>query len=958
MKEISQIAFEEEESEKESRLLERECFQVIASLEEISVFEYKIQDDTMVNISYSISQGKQVRKIGNFSVSMKESEELFIEDVVVFDEFIAKMRSGQENIVESELRLREQEQEYSWYSFVGKTIFEDGKAVRIVGKITNIDERKNEELKLRKKTLRDSLTDLYNRTAIQNLIDEDIHKQKDKKRSMLLIHLNNFQMINDNLGRMFGDEVLRSVAKEMSGILPKEDKIGRIGGAEFVLWTDTVDQKELSHKIACLHKLFKESYTGDKNTYEIESSIGVSYYPEHGAEHGELFDKAEQALYYALYQGRNAVEIYDNALRKSYIKARQKLGYKLEDAEVFYEEATHEDENSFDYHLVQFAFQLMEESKDVESAIHLLLRKVGRHYDLSAITITEVTEELFSLNLMYEWCAKGIASAEGSTLTFEAKEWFYGLNAFGKDGIYERNHVQNNEGSPQKENVLGQMGVRSSLNYAIREDGVFVGCISFLDCKKEREWTTMELNSMKTVSKIISSYLLKMRAYEEASATVERLTGYDDVTGLLKYERFLIEAKRVLRLADEKEPFVVVYSDISNFKYINENYGYSVGNAILKDFADFLTVDDTVNVCSSRVVSDNIVSLVRLRNVMTEAQCLETVMLLNDKFVEMQRKKSGDRNIMINSGIYRLENNLVDVATAVANANLARKRSKLSGMPRCVMFNEEMDLEIRHQIEFTKNMKQGLENREFVVYYQPKIESERQKIVGAEALIRWIKPDGSMIFPNQFIPIFEKNGSIIHLDYFVYEEVCRYLRNRLDKNQEVVPISMNVSRIHLENYRTVKFIEELIKKYRIDPELLEFELTENIYVENLTTALHMVEELKALGVKVSIDDFGSGYSSLNVLKQLSFDVLKLDKDFLRDYELKQNDEIVISSIVEMAKRLKVIVLCEGVETEQQVSFLRDIGCDLMQGYYFSKPVDVKTFNSKLEQQQKVMTKGA
>jgi EAL domain-containing protein (putative c-di-GMP-specific phosphodiesterase class I) len=252
------------------------------------------------------------------------------------------------------------------------------------------------------------------------------------------------------------------------------------------------------------------------------------------------------------------------------------------------------------------------------------------------------------------------------------------------------------------------------------------------------------------------------------------------------------------------------------------------------------------------------------------------------------------------------------------------------------------------EVSYVNDMENALANREFVVYLQPKIDLKNHIITGAEALIRWIKPDGTMIFPNDFIPVFEKNKTITVLDYFVYEEVCKYLADRIKNKERLVCISMNVSRIHLFSIdKLVGYIKDLLKKYEIPPYLLEFELTETVFTDRVDDTVELMSRLRELGVKVPMDDFGSGYSSLNVLTKLPLDVLKLDKEFLKDFETDSDGKIIIPSIIDMAKKLKLSVVCEGVETKQQVEFLRQVDCDLVQGYYYSRPVPKTVFTQML-----------
>ena len=290
----------------------------------------------------------------------------------------------------------------------------------------------------------------------------------------------------------------------------------------------------------------------------------------------------------------------------------------------------------------------------------------------------------------------------------------------------------------------------------------------------------------------------------------------------------------------------------------------------------------------------------------------------------------------------------IPLKNIISNANLARKEAKRPEKANVIIYDESMGENLLKEVKYANEMEDAFRNKEFVVYMQPKVDLKQHKIIGAEALIRWVKPSGEILYPNEFIPVFEKNKSITVLDYFVYDEVCKYLADRAKKNEPVVSISVNVSRVHLQSIdEMVQYVKALLKKYKIKPEYLEFELTETMSTEKVEDTIKMLNKLRKLGVKVSMDDFGSGYSSLNLLTKLPLDVLKLDKEFLKDFEKDSDGKIIIPSIIEMAKKLKLEVVCEGVETKEQVEFLRDVDCDIVQGYYYSKPVPLDVFTEML-----------
>lgn len=222
----------------------------------------------------------------------------------------------------------------------------------------------------------------------------------------------------------------------------------------------------------------------------------------------------------------------------------------------------------------------------------------------------------------------------------------------------------------------------------------------------------------------------------------------------------------------------------------------------------------------------------------------------------------------------------------IDNADKARKSAKLVSK-RCEIYNESMDHELKRNIMITNIAEDALLHEEFYFELQPKFNLKNKKLTGAEALVRWRRSDGSMIYPNEFIPIYEQNEFILKLDFYIYAKVCTYIKNRIDQGKSIIPISVNVSRVHLRYEDFVKSVIQLVDFYQIPHHLLEFEITESIFLENIKSARVALVKLKNAGFIVSMDDFGAGFSSLNLLRKLDFDVLKLDKDFLNDGKLQK-----------------------------------------------------------------------
>ena len=234
---------------------------------------------------------------------------------------------------------------------------------------------------------------------------------------------------------------------------------------------------------------------------------------------------------------------------------------------------------------------------------------------------------------------------------------------------------------------------------------------------------------------------------------------------------------------------------------------------------------------------------------------------------------------------------------------------------------------------------------EFVIYLQPKFDTVKENVVGAEALIRK-EINGELIMPDKFVPYYEKTGLITKIDMFVLREICKLQKKWREENFRLIPVSINESRHHLKNKNHVNELKEIVAEYNADTRLIELEMTESTIVEDMKKAKNAAESVKELGFIVSMDDFGTGYSSFNILKDIEIDILKIDKSFFTDMEKNIRAQIIVETIIQMCKRLKITTVAEGIDTNGQVSFLKQIGCDIIQGYYFSKPIRIEEFEEK------------
>ncbi|MCR5685960.1 MAG: GGDEF domain-containing phosphodiesterase [Lachnospiraceae bacterium] len=612
--------------------------------------------------------------------------------------------------------------------------------------------------------------------------------------------------------------------------------------------------------------------------------------------------------------------------------------------------------------LADHAFDLIGSCGGAQGAIAALLEEAGCELGLDDIVIKEVADNASALKIGYEWNRDGqklLLNLERRFLRGVFETWY--------DNFKRNRHFVYLYDSRTDRNLLIHM-IRTDLVKTVlqvpfyNENNEFQGCIEFTDYANNREWSDAQIESMKNLTKVIFSYLFEIREVDLSRATLGRLLKTDSITGLAKYESFVDECLKAAKDGREDKNsrgvrIAVVCADISNFKYINERYGYEKGDDILRLFSRCLYEYYTRMLSGCREYSDHFCFAIKLPAGIDNDHVNNNINGLAAYFISRVQEDIIDSNMTVNMGVFVMENGDIDVESALSNANVARKFAKKrfsSGYGRVALFDRDMVSGTAKELELIGKVDDAIINREFSMFLQPKVRCSDMQIVGAEALVRWKKPDGEFIYPDSFIPAFERDGCIVKVDYFMYEEVMKYLRGRLDHDLECVPVSVNVSRVHLYSRDLIQCIGHLMHKYRIPAGLLEFELTESIYIDDLPTLQYTIDKLKAMGTSISIDDFGSGYSSLDILTSLQADIIKLDRAFLSD-KMTVNDKIIIGTIVDMARRLGLRVLCEGVENEEQRLFLEDIGCEFMQGYLFSKPIEVKDFDRLFQKNREEKT---
>ena len=416
---------------------------------------------------------------------------------------------------------------------------------------------------------------------------------------------------------------------------------------------------------------------------------------------------------------------------------------------------------------------------------------------------------------------------------------------------------------------------------------------------------------------------------------------YDHLTGLYSKEFFWQQLKEIL-LNNEEDEYDIVCCNIENFKLYNDAFGAANGDRLLCEIAEFLTEKVEEHELLSRFRADRFMWVKKSEYIYNE----EVFTALDQQI----RQLPGARNLHMKWGIYKITDRSVPVEKMCDRVMLAVDSIKGKYLKHYVVYDDAMREKLLREQEIIEKMADSLEDHQFQIYLQPKICLHDGTLAGAEALVRWKHPEKGMISPGEFIPLFEKNGFITQMDQYVWEQTCVLIKEWKAKGYPVVPVSVNVSRADFYITDLTEYMDALVRKYDLQPSDLHLEVTESVYTENPIQILHMIEGLRSRGFVIELDDFGSGYSSLNMLNQMELDIMKLDMKFIQSEMMKPEDQGILRFIIDLAHSMKLSVVAEGIETGEQVERIKKLGCDYAQGYFFSRPVCVEEFEEILKKQ--------
>ncbi len=559
------------------------------------------------------------------------------------------------------------------------------------------------------------------------------------------------------------------------------------------------------------------------------------------------------------------------------------------------------------------------------------LRLVGAVREVTGLRRAERKLEL--LGQVFESTSEGIAVSDGEGRIFMVNSAFSHLSghseqdALGQSLSQLNTHPQAAKLFTQIWEVLGQEGYWQGEMVSQGPDG-----------QDLEHWLTV--SAIQRPQEPATNYVWALRDISEIKRNEEQITYlayHDALTGLPN--RMLFNDRLNIAMAHaqrNKLTLAILFLDLDNFKNINDGLGHATGDQLLQQLAERLTDlvrdEDTV----ARLGGDEFIMLLEgKRDPQYSVRVADRIL---ESFKKPFAVGENDLHVTGSIGITIFPEDGEDLETLVANADMAMYRAKAQGRNSYTMFTKAMNSKIKKRMAMEGALRKAVEQEEFTVFYQPKVELGSGGVVGMEALVRWLRPDEGMVSPGDFIPVAEETGLIVDIGQWVLAQACRQAQQWHEQGYDKLHISVNLSPRQFQQKDLVPTVHGSLNSTGLPPQFLELEVTESMVMNDVDDAIITLEELADLGVELSMDDFGVGYSNLYYLKRFPMNTLKIDKSFVQDITSEPDDRSIVDTIINMSRSLKLKVIAEGVETNEQLKFLKDLECDQMQGFLFSRPL--------------------
>ena len=520
------------------------------------------------------------------------------------------------------------------------------------------------------------------------------------------------------------------------------------------------------------------------------------------------------------------------------------------------------------------------------------------------------------------------------------------------NGVKIFSNLQNNFLSEQNNNLSYEDYIESDLIFEEDKDifgsavgrtienGTSYAKVRFKSNNDRYFWCDVHFSAVYDAGGSVCCVIATAKPFDEisgGSASDGKLNEqYDKLTGLYDGVTFCRMVKNAVAEDNEKK-YALILFDIEKFKIVNELYGFDFADEVLEFIAfNMRNIFKETGAVICHFMSD-------FFGIFTEYDSEEDLI---EMVKQISSKTSLYKNVPVSLsfGIHKIRDRSLSPRLICDYANMAKKTVKGNRIVNYAFYTEKIKNRILEDKYIENEMEYALKNGQFSMYLQPKYNISTSEIIGAEALVRWVHPKKGLIMPDKFIPLFEKNGFIVNLDKYIWEQACIEIRKWIDSGQTPVPISVNVSRVNVGNPKLIEILDSLVEKYKIDKKYLELEITETVYYDDQNHLIETLNQLKKADYTLLMDDFGLGFSSLNMLKNTPFDILKIDRNFLNETMVTDKGKKIILHTISLSNDIGINTVAEGVETKEQAEYLLECGCNVAQGYYYSKPVELNVFD--------------
>lgn len=772
----------------------------------------------------------------------------------------------------------------------------------------------------------DKLTNFFIYDSIIEVIEQ--YLKNGASDTVFLLQIDCWKTLCDTYGKKTAELTIARFSYLLTKIFHKSNTFVRVGPTAFFVYCfGHIDTMDVKRKLHALHMAIDKDGILSKCIQGTALHVGV-YHIQDEQTFEELLSHVACSLTMA--ELKNTSFIIDSNVQSYNGNCRfpediPSYGLDMQDIDITYITE-----------MMNFLFAC----RDLKFGVEMVLSCLCDYYHTQQIYVMEKEYDKESYAITYEWLCQDVKVENANFKRLPVSIGDNYEHVFDENRMLVCNQLidifKHDAFIAQRVKIRGGQAI---LQCALYDNTEYIGYVCMLDCHKERVWTSTEIATFSMLIKIICTGILQLRTQRIA----QQIKNYDTLTNTWNLNKFSESVEERLRKKTIDYHKVLITFDIKNFKYINSEYGYTYGNAVLISIAKILKAFVDEQECYARIENDSFALLLHYQSIeqlemriSSLRQKIERACIHNDPAV----------SVICLLGLYVIEDNKKTVFEMIDCANVARKSIKESQKSKFAFYNENIQRQNMREHVLSQIMHQALHREDFIIYYQPKINIHTNLCIGLEALTRWKLNKEELIQPNEFIPLFEKNGFIIELDNYVLDKACRQIRMWMDQGKTPLPIAVNISRIHLEDQNIVYQLVNICNRYRIPKHLIELEITESAFLEHEVKSIQVSRKLKKAGFILSMDDFGTGFSSLNLLSELPVDRLKLDRAFFLN-ESSEREKIVLSNIVKMAEQLNMQVISEGIETIQQVEFLEEIGCDIAQGFYYSRPYEINTIKERL-----------